>query len=665
MAEHSNSDEAQTQNMPVRPRGGHHHEEPAEAPIRAPRVAKAAGRRAAEEQLVRRFELPPDAARAIVQAVVDPAAFRKQLDHTFELGVPGGTLLCVSSKAWAPALAPNPLNLRASPTRIYPVSDSGSVSRPLYELSTPADEKGVLLVRAESPKQVAAQAQRAAAYYLGQNNLVESISVGGVRMPVIVGALRVEHADGSASIARPVGWDGTSRITSCHEILDISSDEALYRLGGEERQLTRLINDVVALAALPEAKVGAPDRAKLRALVVPATFILAFEPDPGSELTLAGAVRALVGQIHVDPPKPWGDMAEHDACVDAGLLEMRDGKPNLGEWFHDYLAGLLSLETLEDKSLQWGPDIQWPDARAVAVTYAIMDQGPWGQAFKKGVRGVSRRGQVRRDLQAQLAAELILRSARGGPQAGRLRTAVAALERALLYPPFLEQTWHELLLWKMDAKQLRDEALRELEKQSNSAPAQRELALMALYHLVIHGGLARERPRASGGDGRMPARVLGHVLSSKRGIEFLYHVIIDGRHEITPRARDENGKLLRAAGGGFVPVSDEWLRAEFPEPGSAPAASPGKNSLNDLQARLRQLRQSVEDLEDKAASVESVLDSPNGSPLIDVEGLASDIASDLSRRLEEIRDTIKQWGWTFSKRVAGVTSGESAGEDAI
>jgi hypothetical protein len=52
-------------------------------------------------------------------------------------------------------------------------------------------------------------------------------------------------------------------------------------------------------------------------------------------------------------------------------------------------------------------------------------------------------------------------------------------------------------------------------------------------------------PRASGGDGRMPARVVEHLLAGARGINLLYHIVVDGRNEIAPRARDEKGKLMR------------------------------------------------------------------------------------------------------------------------
>jgi hypothetical protein len=130
----------------------------------------------------------------------------------------------------------------------------------------------------------------------------------------------VKHGDGTKNTCVLVSVDGSSRTAACHSLLGVTPTDVLYRFPFDDRRFRQFIGQVRALADRAPDPLTEGERGQLRAFVVPASIIVGVRVYDGSDI--ARVIMSLVGQIHVDPPKPWSDGAELDAQADAMLTEL-------------------------------------------------------------------------------------------------------------------------------------------------------------------------------------------------------------------------------------------------------------------------------------------------------------------------------------------------------
>jgi hypothetical protein len=169
-----------------------------------PEYADARARRTLAEKLTEAFNLAPDAATTIANAVVDPSAVRKSIGeptdpNVEEINVHGGTLLGLRTNVWARRTMPDPRNPRIGPSRRHPFAvDPGTASedsrfRPVPEPRTPNGISPViaqLAVEIENREHLNWASQQAAKYVFANNDWRESIASQGVMEPVWLVATR-------------------------------------------------------------------------------------------------------------------------------------------------------------------------------------------------------------------------------------------------------------------------------------------------------------------------------------------------------------------------------------------------------------------------------------------------------------------------------------------
>ncbi len=636
-----------------------------EAPVVAPPdpARKVAMKRFADALVER--GMSEMAASAMAAAVIDPADARKKLQVPSEMRVPGAIIEFIMTPAWAPRLVTNPANARESAGHVLPITGQEMDFKPLGALR-PLDGRPELTVEVESAEQLVAALNFSKSFLLEHNSYVDSISEQGVLMPLTVGAITVTHADKRPPTILLVSHDGSSRVASTHEILSVEPEDAAYLYPLNDRRFRQLVAETRAL--LDQPALNAREQAKIRSLVVPATFIVGIKSPPGHDgppLDMAKAITAFVGQVHVEPPKEWGPGAELDVMGEAVLGELID-LAVITEGERDFFAGLMT----RGQARAAGLSDELDERAALILRYALNSL----KAVRRGVRRVVPKPKVPKTLVADVCAELAIRAYRTAQNAGNAHMSRVALQRV-----FRRFSGAKAITWAVTGRspeELRDAALKELGVDPKPGPATAELALMAAYHLTREHVLRRpdRAPMVNAlgklvPDIREPDDVLLELARTPRGIHFLYQAVVDGRGGVEPRMVDDRGALVFDATSHAREASHKWLRLEVSPPSSEAEPTPPLDATltETIETKLAKARASyarhVEIAEADMQAVRTIV-GDDGHAAIDEMGWPIGEADDLLRRLQRMQGALYGWRmrWTVRNNVSDDAEDDVNGE---
>jgi len=608
-----------------------------------PDYANAKARSNAAAKLTDLFGLTDVAARSFADAAVDPAELRKAADAPEHIPVPGGTILGIRANAWSRRVMPDPRNPRIGPARRHPFAvDPGTSEDSRFRPIPDPMSDGVrpeLSLDIESREHLTWAADQAKRYVLHENDWRDSIKSQGVMTEVWVTATSYRHADDSPAVCMATTAEGSSRMTGVHDILGERSVDLVYDTGDRQMRSTiKRLNDGLDR--------GAPDTVAMRCEIVPALFLVGFEPHYGGTEEFATAVKSLVALRHVDPPKPWGEGPEMESLADAALDELeRQGvlTPERRQW----MAGSITRAEAEKAHLSRDPAVR----AAAIVEVFTSDEPATRDAIRLAVTAQSTRKRITPKLLNQLATALIVRAVgAAGDHPDRIRRYMRhGFAKALNAGGWTATT--------RATEELVDEALSELRaKPDDGGPAGLELAARAAYPLITSlrlwgdQGSGRDQP-----DRRTPGEVIDVMRRNPAGVHQLGRALTDQSAGIPIRAVDANGEIARADEDNQVPqINDTYLRNSFPAPGTVKKPASAETATEKLDAMLSELGSAVKNLEAAVAAVRAVKDV-DGSPLVGSHGVKSAHCAAWRNTLSQIEDDLVIWGAHYRSR-AGTTA---------
>jgi hypothetical protein len=631
-------------------------------------VVQPLAKKTAHTSLYRRLleeGLDEPAALAVSRAVVDPADARQRLDRLVPVRVPGGRLFSLDVLAWAPAISNFPVNNREAAARTFPASGSGTTDeaarfRPLRPAQDAPDGSARLHQHADSLDHLLWSLERSVQYLLDHNSWVESIAAQGVMVPVTAVPMTIDFGDGSPDITVLATGDGSSRMASVHDILELTPRDVLAEMPENDRGFRGTITEITAVLERPASEISELQLRKIRAVQVPARVLLRFEPDAGYGIGFAKAVEALVHLVHVEPATQWDDAASLDAKADAVLAALYE-TGQITPTKKAYADGMLTPQ--EACSVDLGGEA---DERALWLLDLISsEKASVKRAVRIGVLELTRGKQLRKEVKAQIAVELGLRAIRGAQQAAYVKSARLALQSAVQS----ELLWGREIGWKpsMTAEELRDAALVELEEHGEPGTACARLAIQGGFWLAVYRVLREAHffPDRDQRDGRSPQKILEALASSPHGLRVLYRAIIDGRDHQPPTSVDENGRRRMTVDKKPISMTSTWIRQEVVPSGGRPTTpKPQENfPTRQLMIRLRAMREAVSALEDAHRQLRSVTDAAGGA-LVDQEGVNSQAARLMQDSLSGMGRRLTIYEDVWRRRNMGATNDDALNAEA-
>lgn len=640
---------------------------------RLPEYANAKSRQALAERVVDAFGLGSASANAIANAVVDPSAVRKAIGDPIDpevekIAVPGGTLLGIRTTVWARRITPDPRNPRTLPSRRHPfavepgTAGDDSKFRPVPEprsVDAAPSQIAELVVDIESRHHLNWAAQQAASYVLAENDWRTSIASQGVMEAVWLVATTYEHSDGSAPVTAVTTAEGSSRITSVHDLLGIRSSDIPYDDNDAKlRTHIRKLNESLDRGPTRE------DLIALRCERVPALILVGFRPHPSGSTGFPTAIKSMVALRHVDPPKPWGEGPENESLADEVLDELYR-RDIISATERDYYAGTCTRSEAKAAHLSDDPAVR---AAQIVRLFTTPDDRV-EEAVRVAVTSQSTRKRITSKLANELATALILRAVADDPaKTDQVRRYMRhAFAKSVHRAP-----WQGTV---RTSEQMVRDALAEVRRSigdetiDDPGPNSLELSVRAAYALVVSGRLNADRGSANNAqpDRRTPGEVLDAMRRSIQGVHQLGQALQDYAEQRPIRAVSEDGQVkVLEDGTGELMVNDIYLRGEFPPPGRARAPRPGDTAIDRYHNRLGALGAAVEALEKAFVDVAAVV-GDDGRPLVDTRGADPRSCSAWREQLDKIDEELIVWSRTF-KRVYGSSAEVSVrtrdGDDA-
>jgi hypothetical protein len=625
-------------------------------PVEAlPEYAHAKARQSLADKLTEAFNLTPDAAMTIANAVVDPSAVRKSIGEATdpnveEISVHGGTLLGIRTSVWSRRIMPDPRNPRIGPSRKHPFAvDPGTAGedsrfRPVPEPRTPNGVSPViaqLAVEIETREHLNWASQQAAKYVFANNDWRDSIASQGVMVPVWLVATRYEHGDGFTPASALVSAEGSSRITATHDLLKIRSADVPYDDNDAKmRAYVRKLNEANDRGPNGEETIA------LRCERVPALIIIGLRRHPSATTAFPTAIKSLVAVRHVDPPKPWGEGPENESLADEVLDEMHR-QDLISSAQRDYYAG--SCTRAEARAARLSDD---PAVRATSIIRLFTsDDERITRAIRVAVTSQSTRKRVTDKLCIELATALILRANTDDPaKADQIRRYL----RESFGKAAQRGTWEST---DRSNEILAGEALKEVrqaiasDRPMDPGPASLELAVRAAYPLVVSGRLAADRGTANNAqpDRRNPGEVIDAMRRTVQGVHQLAQSLSDFASNKSLRAVDDNGNIkMLPDGHGELMINDVYLRGEFPPPGKARAPRPGATPDDLLHNAIGAFTTAMEQLDQAYTGIASVLGN-DGRPLVEDRGVDTQLCTTWRDALAGINDDLGYWSRRFKQ----------------
>lgn len=630
-----------------------------EVPALAPAVRRAA------ERLQEQFNLSPDAAEVFASAVVDPAEIRKAADNPEELYVPGGTLYGLRARVWTRRVMPDPRNPRVGPARRHPVavrpgSTEDAHFRPIPEPDPDPSGRPELHLSVESREHLTWSSVIAKKYILKDNDWRLSIRNQGVMTEVWLSAVTLVHGDGTANVTVPVTSEGSSRLTACHDILDIRSADVPYSRDDRGlRSIIRSLNEVVTNGPTIEQAEA------LRCETIPALLLVGFEPHPGSTATFATAVRSLVALRHVEPPKAWNEAAKMGSIADAVLEALTDQgllRPDEELW----LLGALTPQEAEAKGFSADPAV-----RAARIVRLLTDTDPTvQQTIRVAITGQTTKQRITNKFKLEVAAALILRAVTGPDEGHKVSDIYRALQTGFA-DSLASEPWQATY---RTTQEVVADALRELERGVEAGPASLELAARAAYPLVVTRQLFPDRGTKNNDqvDRRQPGTVIDRMRVNVQGIHQLGQALVDHAARRPIRAVSADGQVMPLEDGhGDQVVTDNWLRGSFPPPGRQVSPAAQNTAHEKFMAAQAEVGEAFETLHRAVRRLTSV-EGVDGRALIDTEGIDPIDANAWMEDLLAFMQLVPVWrsthlarhgeGSTGPDRTASVSSDDDKGE---
>ncbi|MGR8009701.1 hypothetical protein [Streptomyces hypolithicus] len=611
-----------------------------------PELAPIAARRKAAEKLVDTFDLTPDAAECVANAVVDPAELRRSIATPTTLAITGGELLAVRARVWTRRTLPdirNPRigNARRHPIAIEPGTDEESrfapVDDPTSNGATPHLE-----VEVESTEHMAWASALAARAVLDANDWRYSIRNQGVLTEVWLVANRYSHtAEECPDLWAMTTAEGSSRTTAAHDLLgDGNSVDVAVKAESDTFMRGRIKELNTAFEQGPTVK----QSEALRCETMPALILVGYRPLPGGPDRFSSAVKSLVALRHVDAPKEWGEGPELESLADEALTVMEDRRiltPQRRRW----LAGAISRAQAKIAHLPTDPAIR---AAEIIALFTSNDQAI-RDAIRDAVTRQSTRKRVTKNVRVKLAVALIVRSVGGeGASPDRVRRYMQHGFVAVRDNPF--KPTHR------DADAVLADALDEFDDDPAGAPGQArlELAARATYPLIATLSLWADRgtsnnPNAD--DRRRPGEVIDTMLASRLGIHQLYQAVVDhndGRSAL--RAVDEGGSIrLTEDRAQDQTLSDVYLRSTFPKAGS-PSRPASMDTPDDaLRDAAAVLGAAVRQLEEAMTALRSVK-AADGTDHVETVGIDLSHVNEWKGTLDAAGADLDFWGRIWERR---------------
>jgi hypothetical protein len=613
---------------------------------RLPDLAPANARRRTAELLENRG-LSAETAQAIADAIVDQGAARSHIASPERRRVPGGELLVIRADAWARRLGPDPANMRTGPDRVHPFAvapgSGGENSRfsPVQPATSDPNGRPELVAEVESREHMEWQHLRAADYVMKVNDWADSIAVQGVMEEVWVVGTTYHHGDGTPPRVVCQTAEGSSRTTACHRNLEVNTTNDLYDLKDAtlRAQINRF-NDQIDMGTLSEG-----DERAVRSFIVPALFIIGFEPAESVDTPpFHVAVASLVALRHVDRPEPWGAASEMEALADGVLDECerrRIIKPDERRW----LAGSMTREEASRRRFSDDPAI-----RAVKIIELFCSTDPKVQlAIRAAVTAQSTRRQIRTKLKNEMAVALVLRAV---ADAARHRERIRKYMNEAIAQDWHRRSWDATQRSVSELERLALAEIADMEKPGDEpGPASIELAARAMYTLVTNLQLHGDRGTANNtqADHRTPGGVLDTMRRSAHGVRQLSQAARDGQEGLLKaRAVDPAGALVHD-GLKIKLVTDDELRTTFPQDGKpTKAAGPADTPQKKLNHAIAELASTVEALAAATGVVGAV--RGHGGPVVNEMGVSPNHVEAWVKTLDNVRECLQRWKWIAESR---------------
>jgi hypothetical protein len=509
---------------------------------------------------------------------------------------------------------PNPRNPRVGPARRHPIAvRPGSTEeahfRPIPESEPDADGRPELHLNIESREHLTWSSVIAKKYILKDNDWRMSIRNQGVMTEVWLAAVTLVHGDGSLPVTVPVTSEGSSRLTACHDILDIRSADVPYARDDRAlRSIVRSLNDAVASGPSVE------QAESLRCETIPALLLVGFEPHPGSTATFATAVRSLVALRHVEPPKPWNEAAKMGSIADT-VLEALSTQGLLTPEEELWLLGALTPEEAADKGFSADPAV-----RAARIVRLLTDTDPSiYQTIRVAITGQTTKQRITNKFKLEVAAALILRAVEGAEEGQKISDIYRGLQTGFS-DTLASQPWRATY---RPTNEVVGAAVAELARGSESGAASLELAARAAYPLVVSRQLFPDRGSSNNDqpDRRAPSGVIERMRTSEWGVRQLGQAIEDHAANRPIRAVGQAGDPIPLDdGAGDQVVTDNWLRRTFPPPGRPVAPAAPETAHEKYLEALAKMGDAM-DAVDRAVRRLGAVEGVDGRPLINTEGI--------------------------------------------
>ncbi|MGV9364973.1 hypothetical protein [Amycolatopsis sp. NPDC003731] len=600
------------------------------------------------------------AVRAFARAAARPDDMRRKLADPVELRVQGGTLVLVETRLWSASVLPHPANPREYGHRTYALGGDAGVGDVLLEPAAMPDGNAELVLDVATPDDLVARLGDAEARLSRANPLVEDLRVEGVLQPLTVVALTAHHLDGAAPATFLIAADGSSRISSVHQILRYSIADLAYNLE-DNRKFRAAVN---AFARSVQGRdwedLSEAERAALRVLTVPARVVVGFRPEPRSSLPFHTAIRNFIGLTHIRPPKAYGRAVENEAKADAVLdslsRPLRTRPATLDKREKSWLAGTASPAQIK----KWGLP-QDPDLRTAEIIRSILAGGAGTtRRVNDGIRSLTVEQRPKREDRVDIAVELILRPLRTSTQddVAYIRPRRAVLQRMYRLPEIANLSGDMQLEGMpgsaLTLKDLRDQALEEVAAGQGDggrlADAQTELAIKAAYYMAVSETMALQREVFGGeddDDDRSPAVVMRAMLSRPRGVLQAYEVIRAGRAGEPLVVVDENGARLRDDATALA-LTDDFVRQVY-------NGEVSNNAQAGAAAAARQwavIQKNIETLKKSVRVMDSIPVYAGGPSFTEREGWQTKVVEGARRVIDIIDRKLAGWGDRFEEKSA-------------
>lgn len=616
----------------------------------------------------------PEAAQALSTAPVDPAMTRRVLEQGIgrinpttglklpdcheEIRVPGGALLVAPTRVWAHSVIPDPGNFRCAE-----IVGSPFLGRPLALGDTPIPDPvtngngNEVKLRVKSRAHLLAVAEACSSKIKNENKeVIRSVPKQGVMMPVYGVVAEIYQEDTKESRHVVITPDGSSRVTACHLILDITADDVVYGFPADPGAVRRMVEGTRRVADTSLESLSETDLDRNRVMTIPMMLIFGFKPDPGSSQDFASAIRSLVGMIHVDPPKEWPKTGEREAQASAVCHAL---DKHLSPQETAYIRGMQSPDEAEEAGFSPYLDCRMAhifhlmtrpratpyrgihDGIAFAIRSVLASRDHSSPAITTG------RLQATMQYRHEVAWELSLRPVRSaGILATKIGTVRAATDRVFPTEFFRDKPWD---ITTTDPDTLLEESMKELATDGIPGSSCRTLVAMGTWWLCIAGALARAKAQDQNPGQekvwREPAQIVVDLANREHGLRIFHAAIVAGRaaqdagtlNTLSIPRLTVTGVHERSGDGTVQPMTASWVRAQVQDAATAEA---GPSAPADPRAlwnrRWANFVSKVNDLHGEFFKGLLTATLEDGRTVVSVHGIPHDQADELEGMLTQL-----------------------------